>query len=950
MSVFFQFAILGACVGALYALAALGLVIVYRGSGVINFAHGAVGVVGAYTYYELHEKHNWSFTPAFVLSLALCALIGALIQVAVMRPLRGSSPLSRILGTLGVLALIQGLLSQRYKQESLVITSSLPLRRVSFGGINIGLDRLLILLIVIVISLVLAFVYARTSFGRATAAVAENELSASYLGYSPGLIAAANWAVGSALAGTAAILLAPITGLQTAQLTLLLVPALAAAVVGNMTSFPITLVAGLTIGTAETLAGRYIHSANWGSAAPFLLTLIVMSIRGRVLPDRSHLRLRLPTVGSGRVRPALLVPAVVVAVVLLQVIPLAWVDGATTTLAVAVIALSVVVVTGYGGQISLAQIVIAGFGAWVAGRLVATTGIGFGPALVIGVLAALPPGIIVGLPALRTRGATLGVITLAFGVAVEALLFNSGSLTGGDVGTQVGFTKLFGIDLDTVLHPRNYALFELIIFVLCGLVVANLRRGRAGRRLLAVRANERAAAAAGVNTTVVKLYAFSLGAMIAALGGILMTFRNTSIVYSNIHAFDSVSVLGYAVIGGVGYVFGPIVGGVLQPGGLGTNIGNLFGSSVQTYLPAIGGGLLILTLIFAQNGTVHLEARRWGPLLDRAGALVGRAARRSPRRARTLTPRLDPAGGGARSAPTRRVPGATLRTESLSVTFGSTKALVDLSLEVRPGEVVGLIGPNGAGKTTAIDAITGFVRNSAGRVYLGDKDLTRRSARQRAEARLARSFQSLELFEDLTVAENLLVFTEAQAWRHYLTDLIWPRRPRFSPTALDAIELFELADDLDRMPTELSYGRRRLVAIARAIAAEPAVLLLDEPAAGLSQTESAELRTLLRHLADDRGMGVLLVEHDVDLVMSSCDRVVALVFGRQVASGTPAEVRQDPHVVQAYLGVDSDEADGDDGDAADGGGSDPGGTASSPLAVAGVPAGAVDNSRKESQP
>src|SRR6185369_7749688 len=131
-------------------------------------------------------------------------------------------------------------------------------------------------------------------------------------------------------------------------------------------------------------------------------------------------------------------------------------------------------------------------------------------------------------------------------------------------------------------------------------------------------------------------------------------------------------------------------------------------------------------------------------------------------------------------------------------------------------------------------------------------------------------FQSLELFEDLTVAENLLVFTEAQAWRHYLTDLIWPRRPRFSPTALD--------------PTELSYGRRRLVAIARAIAAEPAVLLLDEPAAGLSQTESAELRTLLRHLADDRGMGVLLVEHDVDLVMSSCDRVVALVFGRQVAS------------------------------------------------------------------
>jgi sulfate-transporting ATPase len=745
---------------------------------------------------------------------------------------------------------------------------------------------------------VLALVYARTKFGRATAAVSENQQGAAYLGLSPNLIAGANWAIGSMLAGTAAILLAPITGLQTGQLTLLLVPALAAAVVGNMTSFPIALIAGLAIGVAQTLCGRYANGSDWGSAAPFVLVLVVLLLRGRALPDRSHVRLRLPAVGSGRVRVVPLVIAVVAGIVLLRGIPLGWVDGATTTITTAVVVLSVVVVTGYGGQISLAQVVLGGFGAWVAGRLVAWGGLGFGPSLLIGTLAAVPLGIIVGLPALRTRGANLGIITLAFGVAVEALLFNSGRLTGGDVGTNVGFTTLFGIKLDTIFNPRNYAVFVLIMFVICALMVANLRRGKAGRRLLAVRANERAAAASGVNTTAAKLYAFSVGSMIAALGGILVAFRNTSIVYSNIHAFDSVSTLGYAVIGGIGYVVGPLIGGVLQPGGLGTNIGNLFSGTVQEYLPAIGGALLIFTLITAQDGVAHLEARRWRWVLGH----LGKAFRRL--RKGTVTPL---AAKAAPAGPVAKVKPQTLTVKSLSVTFGSTKALNDFSIEVGPGEVVGLIGPNGAGKTTAIDAVTGFVKASSGHVMMGSADVSGRSPRRRAEASMSRSFQSLELFEDMTVLENLLVVSESRSSWSYVTDLFWPGKPRLTPAAQAAVELLDLTDDLHRLPTELPYGRRRLVAIARAIAAEPSILLLDEPAAGLSQAQSVELRTLLRHLADERGMGVLLVEHDVDLVMSSCDRVVALVFGTEIASGTPADVRANEHVIHAYLGQ-ADEA------------------------------------------
>jgi sulfate-transporting ATPase len=229
--------------------------------------------------------------------------------------------------------------------------------------------------------------------------------------------------------------------------------------------------------------------------------------------------------------------------------------------------------------------------------------------------------------------------------------------------------------------------------------------------------------------------------------------------------------------------------------------------------------------------------------------------------------------------------------------------LNELSIEVAPGEVVGLIGPNGAGKTTAIDAITGFVQPSAGSIQLGDDDITKRSVRQRAESGLSRSFQSLELFEDMTIFENLLVVSESRSWWSYVVDLVWPGKPRLATSVAAAVRMFGLEDDLRRKPTELSYGRRRLVAIVRAIALEPSVILLDEPAAGLSQHESAELRDLLRHLADDRGMGVLLIEHDVDLVMSACDRVVAIVFGSEIVSGTPEEVRHNDALIEAYLGT-----------------------------------------------
>jgi sulfate-transporting ATPase len=228
-------------------------------------------------------------------------------------------------------------------------------------------------------------------------------------------------------------------------------------------------------------------------------------------------------------------------------------------------------------------------------------------------------------------------------------------------------------------------------------------------------------------------------------------------------------------------------------------------------------------------------------------------------------------------------------------------AVHDVALGVEPGQVVGLIGPNGAGKTSLIDAVTGFAR-STGRIAVDGVAIGTWPAHRRARAGVSRSFQSLELFEDVTVGDNLRVASDPRDRRAYLTDLVAPGDPPLTAAALEAVREFGLAAQLDALPGDLSYGERRLAAVARAVATEPSILLLDEPASGLGQQESRELAELVRRLADEWGIAVLLVEHDMDLVMRVCDRITVLDFGRVIAEGTPEEVRADPAVVAAYLG------------------------------------------------
>lgn len=899
-----KFALLGLGVGSLYALASQGLIVIYRGSGILNFGLGAIGMVAAYLHFELTTMHEWTFVPALVVAVGATAVIGLLCHLLVMRPLRSASPLARIVATLGILITLQALVVLRYGSNPQFVAVALPQEIWTlYGDITISSDRVIVIGVAIALSVVLWAIYRFSRFGLATSAVAENQRAASSLGLSPDVIAGANWAIGSALAGLAAIFIAPIVTLQATVLTNMVLAALAAALVASFRSFSIALVGGLLIGIAETVTERYASVPGLGRSVPFIVIVLVVVLRGQALPLRDYFLQRLPAVGTGRIRWPWVFMGLTVTAVLLSVLSAPWQNAIIISLCAVLVLLSVVVVTGYAGQLSLAQFAFAGLGAFIAGRLAAVYGLPFWQVAVIGVVATVPIGVLFALPAVRTRGLNLAVVTFGMGAAVELLVFNNPDYTGGIEGTQVGAATLFGLPIDSIAHPQRYGFLVLFCVLAATWVVANVRRGRSGRRLIASRTNERAAAALGISVGGAKLYAFALSSGLAALGGILLAFMLPTIQYGSFTSLSSLNYVGIATVGGLGYLAGPLLAAPLAPGALGQQILDSISDGTGRYLPLITGLSILLLVLANQDGVAKETAGqlKWisGKLgLDKLGR-QGRA-RRSRAASRLSSDAefdVDP------------VTPRTLSVEGLSVTYGGTTAVSDVSLRVAPGRIIGLIGPNGAGKTSFIDAVTGFTRMSSGRLLLDEADISTWSAVRRARGGVGRSFQSLELFEDSTVLDNIRTASDPRDTLSYVRDLVAPIDPPLPPAALAAMREFGFADKIDHDVASLSYADRRLLAIARAVATEPSVLMLDEPAAGLGQVESAELANLVRRLADDWGMGVLLVEHDMDFVMSVCDEIVVLDFGHKISEGSPEKVRQDPAVMTAYLGASDPEDD-----------------------------------------
>jgi ABC-type branched-subunit amino acid transport system ATPase component/ABC-type branched-subunit amino acid transport system permease subunit len=540
------------------------------------------------------------------------------------------------------------------------------------------------------------------------------------------------------------------------------------------------------------------------------------------------------------------------------------------------------VITGFVGQISVVQLTLAGVSGFTISHLALGAGIAFPIAPLLGAGVALVLGLITAASALRVRGVSLAVVTLAAVVAITNFGFVNTTWGGGQTGSPVPEPRLLGLDLgpraafrglDGNLPSPIYGWLVLAVTVGLCVLVGLLRRGTLGQRMLAVRSNERAAAAAAIDPRRVKLIAFGISSVIAGLAGALYAYNFGSVSADRFDPFTALSLIAFAYAGGITLISGAAFAGLISTQALFPYaLDKWFGINGNWFL-LFGGAILIITLIQNPEGV--------------AGAFYKRLHKREPVRAPEPSemglPSVDIPGAvppGVHAGRAADVPAGApvLAVRGLSVAFGGVHALEQVDLEVREGELVGLIGPNGAGKTTLIDAVTGFVPFT-GEVKLDGQDIGRMAAYERARLGLARTWQNTDLFDDLEVAENVAVAGGA----HGVLDLV------------------HLGWAGEAMPDQLPEGTRKLVGVARALAGHPRLLCLDEPAAGLDARESDELGRSLRDLAD-RGQTTLLIDHDMGLVLSICDRVVVLEFGRVIADGPPEAVRQNERVIAAYLG------------------------------------------------
>lgn len=885
---FLQFAVLGLGGGSAIGLMALGIVLIQKGTGTLNLAHGGLAMLGGFLYLQFSHELGWPVGVSIAAVVFCTALVGVAIHTLIFRQLSSASPLVKLVATLAALMIIQSSVVMYFGTDPRIVLPIFPTKVFRVGGITVPLDRLILVAIVVSLAVGLSVLFHRTVTGLAILGASENPNAARALGWSTDTIGLITWALGAGLAGLAGVLIVPLSGLDTEGLTLVLIAGLAAALVSGFNSFAVAAVAALVIGMVQAVLPNYIHQQGVPEAVPFLVIVLMLMVRGTGLPRRSHVRDRLPELGAKATSKWGMLLLLVVASALVWFLPVDWANAIRVTLVVATMMLSVVVLTGYAGQLSLGQYAIGGIGAFVAGRLVSGHDVAFPLAAALGVLAAVVFGLIFAVPALRTRGVHLAVVTLGLGLVLQKVLFENAKYTGHGVGTPVGETTLFGLSIDALSEPRRYALFATIVFFVLAYVVMNIRRSVAGRRLIAVRTNERAAAALGVSVTGAKLYAFAVASALAGIAGILIAFSNRVIVYDFIGPLQSINIATLAVLGGAGYVSGSVFGGQLWGGGVGSELGHAIGiADLNQWLVLITGIVLVLLLKQDPNG---MASHTLGQL------------RRLRERFRP-NPEADAAVVAPVDALPERVQAKELVVEAVSVSFGGVKALVDVSVTVGPGQIVGVIGPNGSGKTTLIDAITGFVRPDHGSIKLAGQELRDVPAFERNRAGLSRSFQSLELFDDISVIENIRVASDSKARGEYLTSIVAPRDAPLSAAARNAISEFGLDATLGVRPSEVSYGTRRLLAIARAMASGPSVLLLDEPASGLSQTEASELALAVRRLAERWGVGVLVVEHNMAFMMGLCDHIVVLNFGQVIDAGPPAQIGRSEVVVSAYLGV-----------------------------------------------
>ncbi|MCW2779370.1 MAG: putative transporter ATPase and permease protein, partial [Frankiales bacterium] len=904
--------LLGLIVGLTYGLLSVGLVLIYRTNRIINFAHGQIGAFGAAIFGLLVVKAHVPYWIAFAPALLLAAGTGAFAEAVVVRRLRRAPAIMSVVATLGVgqfLVLFAFAINNQASAGSLFPQPvGLPTFRVGALLVTPAYSGMLILSPLVVLGVGLFLKFSR--FGLGIRAAAANPEAARMAGVSSSRMSSLAWGMAGALACFSAILTQPTQGFSSGDSfgpSLLLV-ALTGAVLARMQSLPIALFAGALIGIVEQLLLWNYAQAGLVQVALFVIILGALLLQkqrvGRAEEKGSWAAVQaaapLPRAIRQVAAVRLLTPVLALTTIAFFVLLPLHISNSnavklTGSFGFVILAVSVGIITGLGGQLSLGQFAIGAIGAWASFEVSRRTGNYFESFLYAGLASALV-SVLIGIPALRIKGLLLTVTTLSFALVVPGYLLQQHYLLG--TGQDPGRPTVGDFAFES---GRSYYYVGLGVLLAAMLLARNVRSGGLGRRLVAVRDNEDAARAFTVPASVVKLQGFALAGFIAGIGGAMYGHSLAQIGATSFPTRASIDVVVIAVIGGLGLLYGPVLGALVVQG--------------ATFLPLDSAGLAatslgqLLIIMYLPGGLGSLVA----PVRNRiADALAARAG------VDVEQAYADERGFGANGAPQgttrpvlrkpthrRAAPGgALLEVTGLRKSFGGVRAVRGVSFQVRTGETLGLIGPNGAGKTTTFELLAGFTRADEGVVRYAGRDVTGLGPEARGRMGLIRSFQDAALFPTLTVLECVQLSLERVDPTRLVPSLLGLKgqEKRKLARAEELVAWMGLERYRGSQIQELSTGTRRITEIACLVALEPQLLLLDEPSSGVAQKETEALGALLVKLKAELGLTLIIIEHDIPLIMGLSDRIVCMADGEVIAAGTPEHVRHDPAVVEAYLG------------------------------------------------
>ncbi len=897
------FIVIGLTAGSIYGLAGVGLVLTYKTSGVFNFAYGAIAAVAAFVFYDLWQREgiDWRISAALAI-LVLGPLLGILLELLT-RMLSRVSTEYQVVGMVGLALGISGALtlwSNGWADStlSLIVPDYLSTETFRVSSVNIGYNQATTMGIALLstIALYVYFRYARA--GVAMRAVVDDPDLVNVMGTNPISVRRFAWIIGTVFAAMSGVLLVPTIGLNSLLLILLVVQAFGAAAVGYFSNLPLTYAGGLAIGVGAAVSTKYIGTITWLGGLPASLPFIVLFVALLVTPKRLLALRRAappPPPRTAYRAPARVSIGLAVLVIggLLLVPSLVgrnlsfWTVGLMTV----ILFLSLGLLVKESGQVSLCQYAFAAVGAAAFCHFVSDHGVPFLLALLLAGLVAVPVGLAVAMPAIRLSGVFLALATLGFGILLEKMLYLQDIMFGPTADGIHAMRPSFASS------DEDYYYFVLAITVLCSLLVVAIVRGRLGRLLRGLRDSPLALDTEGATTNVTRILVFCISAFLAGVYGALYAGFLGSVNGASFPSFSSLTIIAVVVLAAGGAPWYALVAaGIFSILPSYIDIEN-----IQAYLQIAFGGAVVFVGVISRNPP---SVPHWlRGVLDRIG---GRTQQEPAPDLATGVPAAAPLGVAVGH---RVEAGSGLELRDVTVRFGGLVAVSALSVDAPVGRITGLIGPNGAGKTTTFNAACGLVKAQEGSVWLHGTEISRSSSASRARRGLGRTFQRAELWNSLSVEENVALGREAGlAGRGLITQLAAApgQRRTTRDVAVEAMHLAGVGALADEQAALLSSGERRLVELARALAGQFDVILLDEPSSGLDQTETERFGEVLQHAVATRGTGLLLVEHDMALVMEVCEYIYVMDFGRVIFAGTPAEVRESELVQAAYLGTETE--------------------------------------------